>query len=85
MAPFDERDMVRLLGEIEGRLVGLADRDRRIEEMLIRWENQHESCRTGMDARLRVCEQTRAQAIAVGGIVGMLAGMSSWLRELWRG
>lgn len=84
MTPFDEKDMIRLLGELEGRLTGLVEHGQRVENLLLSWERQHTECRNGMDARLRLCEQTRSQAIAVGGVVGLLAGFSSWLREWWR-
>jgi hypothetical protein len=82
MTPIDDQD--RELGKIEGRINGMHDSILEIKQMLLRWEDQHSQCKIGMDARMRRCEETRAQAIAVGGVVGFLAGISSWIKDLLR-
>lgn len=84
MTPIDEMDMARLLGEIEGRLVGMDAREQRIETTIQGWEHRCQACTNRLEERLRRCEETRAQAIMVGGIMGLLAGLSGWLKEFWQ-
>lgn len=80
----DEFDLGSQLGRIETRLEQSQERDERIEAMLLRWEDQHRQCRKEMDARLRVCEETRAQTIAIGGGLALLVSLlSQWGKALW--
>lgn len=85
MSALDDRDLARLLGELEGRLHGMEDSSRRIEEMLARWESQHNRCRLELDARVRDCERGLARATGVASFIALIAALiPQWIRGIWR-
>lgn len=85
MTPLDDRDMARLLGEIEGRLTGMEERDRRIETIILGWEHRCLACTERIERRLRRCEDAQLRIGAVASFMGLMAALlPGWLRGIWR-
>lgn len=83
MTPLD--DMSQLVGRIEGRLLGIEERDRRIEEILTSWEHRCQLCTSRFDDRLRACELAQVRVTAIGSMIAILAAyLPGWMREIWR-
>lgn len=85
MTPLDDLDMARMLGEIEGRLAGMEERDRRVEAIILGWEHRCLACTQRLEGRLRHCEDAQLRIGAVASFLGVMAALlPGWIRGIWR-
>lgn len=79
MAPLNEYELGRILGDIQARVTSIS-------EMIETWEHRCRMCSERVESRLKKCEDSQLKITTVAATVGFLAGIiSSWVKDLFLG